>query len=80
MIFSAGLLTGFCLGVVALWIFLELIALAARRRVPPPTMHHRLPKTRREPPPMPQVKPAAPQQEVPHPPLYMYGVTGLEDE
>ena len=32
-------LAGFCLGMAALWIFLELISM--RRRVPPVTMHHR---------------------------------------
>ena len=32
-----SLLIGFILGVMALWIYLELIALAAKRRVPPPT-------------------------------------------
>ncbi|MFL9904631.1 hypothetical protein PQR71_41975 [Paraburkholderia fungorum] len=32
-------LAGFCLGIATLWIFLELISLAARRRAP--TLHHR---------------------------------------
>lgn len=32
-------LAGFCIGIAALWIFLELIALAARRSAP--TFHHR---------------------------------------
>jgi hypothetical protein len=34
-------LAGFCFGIAALWIFLELIALAARRRTPPPTIYRR---------------------------------------
>ncbi|WP_321913559.1 hypothetical protein [Paraburkholderia sp. J11-2] len=40
-----SLLIGFVLGVMALWIFLEVIALAAKRRAPAPTMAGRKRKT-----------------------------------
>jgi len=42
-------IAGFCLGVAALWAFLELISLAARRRAPPLTLHGRKSLDRPEP-------------------------------
>lgn len=74
---------GFAIGVMSLWIFLELIALAAKRRVLPPTKHGRRYSGRLagiELTPISQAKSTEPQQEEPHPPLFMYGVTGLEDD
>lgn len=69
---------GFAFGVISLWIFLELIALAAKRRVPPLTKHARRYSGRLagiELTPISQVKPVAPrQEEEPQPPLFMYGI------
>ena len=59
-----SLLTGFFLGVMALWIYL---ALAAKRRMPPPTMAKRK-----------QPNAQGEKREEPIEPLYMYGVTGEE--
>lgn len=42
-------LAGFCLGIAALWAFLELISLAARRRAPPLTLRGRKSLDRPEP-------------------------------
>jgi hypothetical protein len=52
-------LAGFCLGIATLWIFLELIALMARRRVPPLTLHRRKNRDR----PVPYIPPAWEREE-----------------
>lgn len=70
---ACAFLTGFCFGVAALWIFLELIALAAKRRAPPPTLHRRKNRDR----PIPYTPPAWGREEGVR--YEFLGQTGMEE-
>jgi hypothetical protein len=66
-------LAGFAFGIATLWAFLELIALVARRRVPPPTLHRRKNRDR----PIPYISPAWEREEGVR--YEFLGQTGMEE-